>query len=160
MRVALEVVAHVAVQADVVEEVVALEDAVVLHHPVVGLAHEGLEDGGGDVGVVEAAERVADVVQQRAHHVFLVAAVAQGAGGGLQRVGVAVDREAAVVAFEDLQVLDHARGQAARELHEFATDQLPVFARAFLHALETCACVHRRSLRSCLVGSWSLYACA
>jgi hypothetical protein len=127
----------------VVKEVVALEDAVVLHHPVVGLAHEGLQDGGGDVGVVEAAERVADVVQQRAHHVLLVAAVAQRAGGGLQRVGVAVDRKAAVVALEDLQVLDHAGGQAARELHELAADQLPVFARALLHALETCPCVHR-----------------
>ncbi|MCY1314655.1 hypothetical protein D9M70_653310 [compost metagenome] len=102
--------------------------------------------------MVEAAQRVADVVQQRADHVLLVAAVAQRARGGLQRVRVAVDRKAAVVAFEDLQVLDHARGQAARELHELAADQLPVFARAVLHALETCPCVHR--VGSPFLGGW------
>jgi hypothetical protein len=137
MRMAAELLAHVAVQADVMEEVVALEDAVLLHHPEVLLGHEGLEDGGRDVRRVERTEGVADVVQQRAHHVLLVAAVAQCAGRGLQRMGVAVDRKAAVVAFEDLQVPDHAGGQAACKLPEFAADQLPVFARALLHAGET-----------------------
>jgi hypothetical protein len=56
----------------------------VLHHPQVGVAHEGLEDGGGYVGVVEAAQGVANVVQQGADHVFLVTPIAQRAGGGLQ----------------------------------------------------------------------------
>ena len=45
-----ELIAHVAVEAEVVEEVVALEDAVLLHHPVVALAHERLEDRGAESG--------------------------------------------------------------------------------------------------------------
>ena len=57
------------------EEVVALEDPVHLDHPVIRLGHERLEDGGGDVGVVVGSERVADVVQQRADDVLLVASV-------------------------------------------------------------------------------------
>ena len=43
---AAELLAHVAVQADVVEEVIALEDAVLVHHPVVGLGDVGLQDRG------------------------------------------------------------------------------------------------------------------
>ena len=58
----LEVIAQIAVQPDVVEEIVALEDAVVLHHPVVFVTHKRLEDGGGNVRVVKAAQRVANVV--------------------------------------------------------------------------------------------------
>src|SRR5438067_6189591 len=75
-RVVPELLAHVPVAADVVEEIVALEDAVLLHHPVVLLRHEGLHDRRGDVRMVVGPEGVADVVQQRADHVFLVAAVA------------------------------------------------------------------------------------
>jgi hypothetical protein len=142
VRMVLELVAQVAVEPEVMEEVVALEDAVVLHHPQVLGAHEGLQDGRRDVGMVEGAERVADVVQQRAGDVLVVAAVAQRAGRGLQRVRVAVDREAAVVALQDLQVLDHALGQGLREGHEFAGDDLPVGGGAVLHADETGAGVH------------------
>src|SRR4051812_15713206 len=65
-RVTPELLAQVPVAADVVEEIVTLEDAVLLHHPVVLLGHERLQDRGGDVGVVERPQRVADVVQQRA----------------------------------------------------------------------------------------------
>ena len=57
------------------EEVVALEDAVLLDHPVVALAHERLQDRGADVGVVERRERVADVVDQRARDVLVVSVV-------------------------------------------------------------------------------------
>jgi hypothetical protein len=57
---------------------------VVLHHPQVGFADEGLEDGRGDIRVVVAAERVADVVQQGANDVLLVPPVAQRQRGGLQ----------------------------------------------------------------------------
>src|SRR5690348_18386305 len=44
-------------QADVVEEVVALEDAVLGDHPVVGLADVGLEDGRAQLGVIRSEER-------------------------------------------------------------------------------------------------------
>ena len=69
-----ELLAHVAVESQEVEEVIPLEDAVVLDHPMVLLRHEGLDNGGGDVGVVVRAERIADVVQQHADHIFVVAA--------------------------------------------------------------------------------------
>ena len=64
----------------------------------------------GDLGVVERAERVADVVQQRAQHVLVVAAVAFGPGGGLQAVLEPVDREPAVVDLEVAHQLDDAIG--------------------------------------------------
>jgi len=50
--VAAILVAHVAIQAQVVEEVIALEDAVLVHHPVVLLGDVGLHDHGPQLGVV------------------------------------------------------------------------------------------------------------
>src|SRR3546814_3008181 len=46
-----ELVAHVAVEADIVEEIMALEDAVMLDDPMILFRQEGLEDRRGDVGV-------------------------------------------------------------------------------------------------------------
>jgi hypothetical protein len=48
VRVVAVAVARVAVEAQVVEEVVTLEDRVVLDDPVIALVDEGLEDGGGE----------------------------------------------------------------------------------------------------------------
>ena len=79
------------------KEVVALEDAVVLYHPVVGFADKGFEDGGCNVWVVKRAQGVANVVQQRTHHVLVITAVPQGARGGLQAMAVTVDGKAAIV---------------------------------------------------------------
>jgi hypothetical protein len=50
--------------------------------------------------VVVAAQGVADVMQQRADHVLLVAAVTPGTAGGLQAWAQAVDGEAAKVTVE------------------------------------------------------------
>src|SRR6476620_4800646 len=106
VRVALEAVAHVAVEAEEVEEVVALEDGVLLDHPVVGVVDERLDDGGTDVGVVERPEGVADVVEQGARYVLVVTSGPVGARGGLQGVREAVDLETAEVAVEQAQVGD------------------------------------------------------
>ena len=56
--------------------------------------------------MVEAAERVADVMQEGADDIFLVAAIAVGAGGGLQRMGQPVDREAAIVSVQQFQMAE------------------------------------------------------
>jgi hypothetical protein len=48
---------------DVWEEMVALEDAVFFHHPVIGLRHDRLEYRGCDVRMVPRAEHVADVME-------------------------------------------------------------------------------------------------
>ena len=77
------------------------------------LVDERLEDRGGDVGMVVGAQRVADVVEQRHHDIVLALAAAVGAGRGLQRMLEPVDREAAIIAVEQLQMGEHAVGQAA-----------------------------------------------
>ena len=60
------------------------------------------------------AERVTDVVEQRAHDVLVVLAAAVGPGRRLQRVLEAVDGEAAGVALEQPEVGEHAVGRARR----------------------------------------------
>src|SRR3546814_5814633 len=54
----LELVAHIAVEADIVEEIMALENTVMLHDPVILFRQEGFQDRRRDIGVVEGAERV------------------------------------------------------------------------------------------------------
>jgi hypothetical protein len=125
------------------KKAVALEDSVVTHHPQVGLADEGLQHRRGDVEVVVRTERVADVVQQRAHHVLLVAAVAPRSRGGVQGVRAAVHGKAAVVALEQTQVRHHAVRQARHERRERRADGAPIGGRAVLHAGEGGAVVHQ-----------------
>src|SRR3546814_15900809 len=84
----LELVAHIAVEADIVEEIMALENTVMLHDPVILFRQEGFQDRRRDIGVVEGAERVADVVEQRHHHIFLVAPVAMRTRRRLDRKSV------------------------------------------------------------------------
>ena len=131
MRMPAELLAHVPVEPQVVEEVIPLEDAVMLDHPMVLLRHEGLDDGGGDVGVIVRAERIADIVQQRADHIFLVPARLKRAGRGLQAVLQAIDGEPAVVAVEQFEMGDQTIRQLLREALQLTSDQLPVFLRAF-----------------------------
>ena len=110
VRMAAELLAHVPIDADVLEEVVALEDAVLLHHPVVRLGHEGLEDRGGDLRVIPRPQQVADVVQQRAHDVLLVLARLVCASVALSsRVLQPVDGVAAAFVFaQQPELREHA----------------------------------------------------
>ena len=124
------------VHAEVVEIVIALEMPVVLADPVQFLAHERLDDRGGDIGMVVAAQRIADIVQQRHHHILLVAPVPVGARRGLQRVFEPVDRESAEIAVEQPQMIQHAVGDPAGEVPEMRRDDRPVLGRAFLHLAE------------------------
>jgi len=62
--IAAELLTSVLVKADVVPEVVPLEDAVVLHHPPVRFRDKWLQDAGGDVGVIERRKVVANVVNE------------------------------------------------------------------------------------------------
>ena len=100
-----------------------------LDHPVVLGRHEGLEDGGGDVGVVVGAERVADVVEQGADDVLLVLPGPEGPGGGLEGVGQPVDGEAAEVAVEQPEVAEDPVGQALPMLDEALPDDGLVLGR-------------------------------
>jgi hypothetical protein len=91
MEMAAELVARVAVMPQVMKVVIALEQAVVLDHPVGALADIGLEDGRSDGAVVVGRVDVADVVQQGRDDGFLVRLVAQRPRRALQRVLVAID---------------------------------------------------------------------
>src|SRR5664280_1843426 len=102
-----ELLTGVAVETEMVEEEVSLKDPVLLDHPMVLLAHERLHYCRGDVRVVERSERVADVVQESAKHVLVVAPGALGAGGGLQAVFESIDGEAPVVPTQQPEVIQH-----------------------------------------------------
>jgi hypothetical protein len=136
MRVTGKAVEHVAIHPEVMEEIIDLENAVIGAHPVKLLADEGAQDGGGDVGVVVAAQGVADVVEQGHDDIRLVLAAAMGARRGLQAVLEAVDREAAIIAVEQAQMGQHAVGEPAREGPEMLADRLPILCGSFVHAAE------------------------
>src|SRR3546814_11901775 len=89
-----------------------LENTVMLHDPVILFRQEGFQDRRRDIGVVEGAERVADVVEQRHHHIFLVAPVAMRTRRRLQAMRQPVDRKAALTAPEHLQMREDETGRA------------------------------------------------
>ena len=86
--------------------------------------------------MVVAAQRVANVVQQRHHHILLVAPVAMRARCGLQRVFEPIDRKAAEIPVEQAEMVEHAIGQALGESAIFAADDRPVFCGTLLHLAE------------------------
>jgi len=104
-------VAGVAVAAQVVEVVVALEQPVVAHDPLRLLAHVGGDYGGRDAAVVVGGQHVADVVQQRGHHELVGLAVAQRPGGRLAAMALPVDLVAEGGALQQ----PHHREQVAHE---------------------------------------------
>jgi hypothetical protein len=75
-----------------------------LDDPVQFLVDEGLEDRRGDIGMIVAAERVADVVEQGGDDIFFALARLVGAGGRLQAVLQPIDRKPAIVTVEQLQM--------------------------------------------------------
>jgi hypothetical protein len=133
---AAEAFAHVAVEAEVFEKVVALEDGVLLDEPQVPFGHERREDRRGNVGMVVAAERVADVVEQRAHHVLGVAAVALRPARGLQAMLEPADGIAAGVACEQAEVGEHAVRQLLVVGACVRGDHAPVLGGSVAHLAE------------------------
>jgi hypothetical protein len=138
MRMAAKLLPHITVHADVVEEIVALKNTVLFHHPMILFRNEGLEDGGSDVGMVERSERISNVVQQRAGHVFVVAAVLLSEGSGEQRVIQAVHRKSTKVAVQELQMGDDALGKPLGIFHEVRADERPILAGGMFNAGEGC----------------------
>ena len=84
VRMSAEGLAHVPVEPDVMEEVIALEDAVLLHDEMVLLGDVRLHDRRSDVRVIRRAEGIPDVVQERAGDVLFVLAGLTRACRGLQ----------------------------------------------------------------------------
>jgi hypothetical protein len=92
-----ELITHVAIEPEVVKKIVALENSVLLDHPVILFRNERLQDGCGDIGVIAGSERVTDVVQKCADDVFLIPSILVRASGGLQAMLQPVNSEAAAV---------------------------------------------------------------
>ena len=152
MRVAAKLFAHVAVHAEVVEEIIALEDAVMWRDPVQLLGDERLEDRGGDIRVIVGAERVADVVEQRHHDIILVSPARWARVAVCSECCEPVDREAAIVAVEQPQMGQHAVGRAPGVGHEMAADHLPVLRRCHR------PCCERRRAASCVARLMAVHA--
>ena len=131
-----KVLAHVPVHAQIMEEVIPLENGVMLHHPVIGFADKGFQQNRCHVGMVEGAKGIADVMQQGADDVFIVLAVAMGEGGGLQAVLEPVDPEPAEIAFQQPQVRHDPVRQSFAELAKIIGNDLPVLGLAVLHVGE------------------------
>ena len=79
-----ELLTHVAIHADMLEEIIALENVMVLDHPKIGFINKRLENGSRDVGVVVRSQCIANIVQQSADDIFIIPAIAKRAGGRLQ----------------------------------------------------------------------------
>ena len=112
MRMAAKLLAHVAVETDVMEEIIALEYTVMLDDPVHLLVDERLQDRRGDVRMIVAAERIANVVEQRSDDVILRFASPVRARRSLKRMLEPVDREPPLIAVEQLQMFQNAIRQS------------------------------------------------
>ena len=95
---AAKLLAHVAVEAQMMEEILPLKNSVILHNPKELFGNERLQYGGSNVWMVGSAERVANIVEQRHHDIIFTAPVAIGAGCGLQAMRQPIDRKAAIIA--------------------------------------------------------------
>ena len=98
--------------------------------------HERLHDRGGDVRMIKRPERVADVVKQRHHDIFLGFSTAMSASRRLQRVLKAIDGEPAIVAVEQPEMGQYTVAEALREGEEVAADGRPILRRTLVHAAE------------------------
>ncbi len=103
---------------------------------MVGLAHPWLEDGGGDVGVIERSEHVTYIVQKGAYEIWLVAAVSLGPVGCLQAVGQAVDGEATVLVVEQTQLRQQPIRQGAQVLVLHGQHGRPLLGGGLVHSGE------------------------
>ncbi|CAI8385440.1 MAG: Uncharacterised protein [Hyphomonas sp. TMED17] len=79
VRLILELVAHIAIQTEMMEKIIALENSVIGDHPVVLLRNEWLQYCRSNIGMIEAPERIANIVQQSTDNILLVPAIPVGA---------------------------------------------------------------------------------
>ena len=136
MRVSAKLLAHARVEPDMLEKKVALEDAVLFDHPVVGFGHERFQDGRRHLGVIPRAQRIADVVQQRADDIFLVFPAFVGEGRGQQRMLQAIHGEAAGISAQQFQMPEDTIGQSRGEGLMTRNNDVPVRLGALLHGFE------------------------
>src|SRR5215472_3177280 len=135
-RMAAVALAFVAVHPDMVIVVVALEHRVVLDQPVIVRGDIGPQDGGAELGMVFRRQGVADIVEEGADHRLLIGAVTEGPACRLQRMLVAVDLVADLVARQAIQHTDDLVGQALYQWFIKTREKLVLLIGSIGHARE------------------------
>src|SRR6056300_1230779 len=97
---ATELLARVAVKTNMVEEIIALKNAMVLQHEIISVRDKRFQNRCAQFGMVKSAKQIANVVQERANHIFIIAAIFNGACRGLEAVFKTVNGKATMVALE------------------------------------------------------------
>mmetsp|Transcript_2056 Transcript_2056/g.8172 ORF Transcript_2056/g.8172 Transcript_2056/m.8172 type:complete len:275 (-) Transcript_2056:395-1219(-) len=125
----------VLVPTALVEVVVALKDLVVRKHPPRLGRHVGPQQAGGKLAVRVWTQQLADVVQQGADDVLLVASVGERERRALQRVLIKVAPRAYVNAAQLAQQAEHAVRLVAPLVHvEYCALHAQVVDGALFHA--------------------------
>ncbi len=114
------------IAAKKVPKVAALKDAVLLHHPVVLVAHVGLDDRRRYVRMIVRGEQVSDVVEQAANEIGIILAVDLSSIGGLQAMKQPVNSEPTSRCFNPPQLPEHLFSDACGEVLVISHDDLPV----------------------------------
>ncbi|MDT4861676.1 hypothetical protein FQZ97_962910 [compost metagenome] len=144
----LELITKMAIQPKVMEEVVPLKDPMLLDHPVILWTDEGLQQGRSQIGVVEGAEKIADIMQKSANHVLLISRIAIGQSGRLETVGQPINRQSSEVPAQQTEMSQNAIGQFSRKGPGVFEDFCPVLGSAVFQIGKLSLSVHR--LISCL----------
>ena len=118
------------------EEIIALKNAVILQHEIIGIGNKRLHDGRTKLGMIKRAKQIANIMQQRTNHIFLVAAILKGAGRGLQAVFKAVNGKAAKIALQHFQMFHHPVGQGFGKFAKSGGNFLIVFLRPINHGVK------------------------
>lgn len=126
----------VAIETDVMPEVVALEDPVMLNHPVVGCRNHRLQNRSGYIGMVHRSEVVTDVMDQSTQHILVVLAGPQRPGSSLEAMLKAIDRKASVIVTKEFQLLNDPVRNNGLSLFDRNHDLGPVLCSGLLETGE------------------------
>src|ERR1700730_3410139 len=137
-----EPLARMAVAAEVMDVVIVLEQAVVLHDPGDLRSHVGPDDGRGKFRMIVGSELVAHVMNQGCHDQLLIRAASHGPRRRLQGMLEAAYRKALQRIVQFHQRTQNGVGQMLRLLALEAVQQLVVLPRALVHAMKTDPLAH------------------
>ena len=132
----LELVPHVSVKTQVVEEVVSLKDAVLFDHPEVLFRNERLQNRYSDVRVIVRTECVANVVEESANNVLVRFVGPVGAGSGLESMLNSIDSESAVITFEQFEMIDDPTRYVGSQMLVVSCNDFPIRCSSFGHGSE------------------------
>src|SRR5580692_7723059 len=132
-----KLVAGVSVAAAVMRVVVGLKQAVLLDDPGDFRAHIGPYDSGGDFRVVVGSQVISHIVDQRRDDEFVIGAVPERTGRGLQGVAQTAHAIALQPSVQFAQRSEYSLRQGVDVIALGFLEQLVILAGAVLHAQKT-----------------------